>query len=452
VGIPGQLASGPIEVGAFGSLEELGPLLERLDALNLASRRPSPFATIPYVRAFLANDEFADGRSRPLFLVAFAAGEPVGWMALRRRRDRAFGLPATRVEFLVSHDNDRPGLSSRPADEARCAGAFLRHLLEREPSWSLLEWSEQDATSPLAAAAQGASGFFVRRFENYANATVPCRWADAGEYYRSLSRNFRASLRKGVNRLFAEGKVEFVTSWDPQATPRLLDLHLEVEERSWKGPGATGIGRHPRRVAFFRSLLDPAQPMRMSLRLLLLEGVPIASELNGAFAETWYSMEATYDEGYRDGCPGHLLFLMTMREALARRARAFNLLNNFPELKRRYNAAITGTAAVQVFRPGTPLWAKAHLGDLRRRLLGRGSTQPALASSRDRPRPGVAAIRSRRPDRSGSRRLAAEVLADCAGRLERVGGEALLEILGHPGLPDRLEGPASSHPPHRAGA
>jgi serine/threonine protein kinase/tetratricopeptide (TPR) repeat protein len=36
-------------------------------------------------------------------------------------------------------------------------------------------------------------------------------------------------------------------------------------------------------------------------------------------------------------------------------------------VKRRYGATITETAAVQIFRPWTPLWAKARLGDLRRR-------------------------------------------------------------------------------------
>jgi CelD/BcsL family acetyltransferase involved in cellulose biosynthesis len=422
-------------VRAYRSLDGLGPLVERLDALNLASRRPSPFATIPYLRAFLANDEFADGSEEPLLLVAFAQGEPVGWLPLRRHRARALWIPSTRIEFLVTHDNDRPGLSCRAADEARCAEAFLRHLVDREPSWSWLEWMEQDGSSPLARVAHGASGFFVRRFANNPNATVECRWANAGEYYRSLSRNFRASLRKGVNRLFSEGRVEFASSSDPEATARLLDLHLELEQRSWKGPSKAGIGRHPRRIAFFRSLLDAAQPMRMSFRILLIDGVPIASELNGLFEETWYSMEVAYDESYRDCNPGHLLFLMTIRDALERRSRAVNLLNNYAYVKRRYNAVITETAAVQIFRPGTPPWAKAHLGDLRRRLLGRGTTQADVAYNLEKPRPArcdVDEIHFRRPDRSASARCADEVLQACAGRLERADGQALLEIMRPP--------------------
>ena len=145
-------------VRAFESLEALRPLTARLDALNLASRRPSPFATLAYLATFLAHDEDAHHGYQPLFLVAFEGEAPIGWMALRRQPGRLAGLQAHRIEFLVLHDNERPRMACREADEARCAAAFLRHLVEAERGWSLLEWMEQDEGSPLAAAAAGAAG------------------------------------------------------------------------------------------------------------------------------------------------------------------------------------------------------------------------------------------------------------------------------------------------------
>lgn len=421
------------DVRFFNSLDEIAEFADRLERLNLASRRPSPFATISYMRAFLANDEFAVGDYTPLFLVAFDGSEPVGWLALRRERVRILGVPTTRIAFLVSHDNERPGIVCREENERRCADAFVTALLERDRDWSQIEWMEQDATSTLATAAEQARGFLVRRFGNNPNATMVCQWEHAGEYFQGLSKNFRNALRHGIRRLLAEGQVEFVSSWDAEANRRLLELHLEIETNSWKGPQAAGIGRHPRRIAFFRALLDPGQPMAMSFRTLLLNGVPIASELNGVFAGSWFSLEGTYDEVYRDCSPGHLVFLMSVREALEQRAKAVNLLNNFAYSKKRFNAVITDTAAVEIFRPGTLSWAKAHGGAWRRRLLGKPTTQADVDFNLDKPKPDGGAAElpgTARPDRSASRTRAAALLAACEGRLMREDATALVELSG----------------------
>jgi hypothetical protein len=296
---------------------------------------------------------------------------------------------------------------------------------------------EQEATSPLAQAASGASGCYVRTYPNHSNATIECRWASGAEFYRSLSKNYRASTRSQVGRLLSQGRVEFVSSWEPEATARLLDLHLGVEARSWKGAAAAGISRHPRRVAFFRELCRADQPMRLSFRVLLIDGAPAASELNGAFGDTWYSIEGAYDEHFKDCGPGHLLFLMTMREALAKGVAAVNLLNNYAYYKRRLGATVTETDAVQIFLPWTPLWAKARLGELRRRLLGAKRTQADADYNLEKPSAAEGeAPQAGRPDRSALARETAELLESCAGMIERVDGAALLEITGQ-----RRDGP-----------
>src|SRR5574342_242507 len=100
------------EVRAYRSLAELEPLAGRLDELNLASRRPSPFATFGYLRTYLEFDEHACAGSTPLLLVAFDGAGPVGFLPLRTAPVRTLGLAATRVELLATHDTDRLGLSS----------------------------------------------------------------------------------------------------------------------------------------------------------------------------------------------------------------------------------------------------------------------------------------------------------------------------------------------------
>jgi CelD/BcsL family acetyltransferase involved in cellulose biosynthesis len=447
--------AGPLEIRAFDGLEALAPLAGALDALNLASRRPVPFATQVYLRTFLALDEYAGAsqRYRPLLLVALEGGRPVGFLPMRRLAGRWLGLPAERLQFLVTHDNERPHLAARPEDEARCAEAFLRHLLEVERGWSMLEWMEQEADSPLALAASATPGWHVRRHPNNPNATITCRWPTAAEWYRSLSRKFRASTRSHLNRLLAAGKVELVSSWDPAAALRLLDLHLGIEERSWKGLAAAGVSRHPRRVAFFRALVSTGEPMRFSVRLLLLDGLPIASDVNGVFGDTWYSFEGAFDEAYAHTGAGSLVFLATMGEALARGAGAVNLLNNYAHAKRRLGAAITETWAVQLFRPGTPLWLKARLGELVRRLRPPPPGQAEADRNLDKPAP--EASRAELSERRAAERArlvkeTAETLAACEGHLERLDERALLEVFGREPQGEQPAPVAGAEPPPRA--
>jgi hypothetical protein len=46
--------AGTCEVRSYESLNAIAGFADRLDARNRASRRPSPFATVPVLRSFLA--------------------------------------------------------------------------------------------------------------------------------------------------------------------------------------------------------------------------------------------------------------------------------------------------------------------------------------------------------------------------------------------------------------
>lgn len=117
-------------VVAYRSLADVTRFAARLDALNLASRRPSPFDTFAYLQNFVAHDEYKKPGEKMLFLVAFDGGDPVGFLPLREIPERLFGVPYTAIRFLMTHDNDRPRAVARPEDEARCCEAFYRHLFE----------------------------------------------------------------------------------------------------------------------------------------------------------------------------------------------------------------------------------------------------------------------------------------------------------------------------------
>lgn len=420
----------PLRLEVHRSLDAILPRAAELQALNLASRRPSPFLAPAYLEIFLRHDEMAVEGSEPLLLLAFDGARLVGFLPLRRRPERLLGVTRTRLELLTVHDTDRATLVARPEDEGRCAAAFYRHLLVDEPGWTFLELLEQDAESPLYAFPPGvdASGFYLRRFPTNPNATVV--FGDKGfpGWFRGLN-NFRSNLSRRTRAVLAAGHAEFVATTDRRASSDLLDLYLDLEARSWKVAAAAGISRHPVRIDLFRAMIGPGQAAEPLFHWLLLDGLPVAGMLSLLHAGGAYQMELAYDEAYGDLSPGNVLFMLGIRDALARGARSYNLLGNFAYHKSRWKAVVTETSAVQVYRRGSLHHAKALAGEWRRRLLGAGRTQRDVEYNLTKPAAAAepAAEAGPRPDRAPSLALAREVF----GRLERAGATL-----------DRLAGPA----------
>lgn len=420
-----------LRLEVFRSLPAADAIEGAVAALNLASRRPSPFATLGYLRTFLAHDEFAEPRSEPLLLAARRGEALVGFLALKRRPRKVLGLPSVRIEFLATHDVERPGLVARAEDEAECAEAFWRHLVEREPGWSLVELMEQEATSPLAPPPWvERRGFWVRRFENNPNATLRLDYPDSKAYFKSLSQNQKRSIRHSANKLIKSGRVEVIASRDPRGREDLLRLYLDLEEHSWKRGTSAGISRHPERLRFFEALSQPGQQPELWYRFLLLDGVPLAAEMNASFAGGEYGLEVVHDEEHRDFGAANLLFLVSLSEAIAAGVRDFNLLNNFAWQKQRWGATVTDTAAIQVYRTFGLDSLKARLGELRRLLVRQGPSQRTATTNLSKPASPQAA--GGRTGREQQRELWCATLSRLERdgvELQRLHGEALLSAL-----------------------
>jgi CelD/BcsL family acetyltransferase involved in cellulose biosynthesis len=421
-----------IFVEAHRTLAALGALEGAVRALDAASVRPSLFNDPAHLARVLAHDEHAAARAEPLLLVAREAGEVVGFLPLRARPAPVLGATRGCLEHLLAHDTERPGLVARPADAPRCAAAFLAHLADREPGWTLLELKEQDAASPLWTAAAGLDPrrFEVRRYANNPSAAIPLPAAGFTAWFHGLDKDQRRKVRGWVTRLSATGPLELVAAAGPAGATALLDLYLSLEARSWKHAAGAGVSRHPLRVALFRSLLSGGEPGAPLVRLLLCGGVPVAGDVSLVRGAVLYELETAYDDGYRQAGPGNVHQVLTIRDASARGVAEVNLLTNFAYYKARWGAVITATEALQVYRRGSLHQLRARIGALRRRLLG--APRPYLAGDHrnlSRPAPAGAPAQAA-PERTAARAEAAAVLGRLAAggiAVERRPVAALLE-------------------------
>lgn len=360
-----------VEVCCHHSLAAASAWRGDINALNVASPRPDPFSTFEFLEAFLAHDESATpARSTLWFLTASRADALIGYVALSHTRKHFLGLQCSTIGFAITHDTDRPHVVARAEDVAAVSHAFLRYLLTRRREWALLEFQQQDASSPLAPLLEraGRDGVVVRQWPSLANGTIEVRWRTFTEYLRSLPKKSRANAGRQLRNLLAAGEVEVLASSDPAATPAMLELYRSIEPRSWKFAAKATIGRHPSRIAYFEALLDPAQPMRVSVQLLLLDGLPVAGLISGSFLDGLYALHIVYDGSLAALAPGSLMLMMGIRQAIESQAAFFNLLSGFGYFKVRWLAAMTEARSLQVYRTTTPPFWRRLVGDAIRRL------------------------------------------------------------------------------------
>jgi len=359
-----------IEVRCFGSLDEAAFLRDEINALNLASARPDPFSSFEFFENFFRNDEFcASGHGIGLwFLTAFLDGRFVGYLPLKEVTRKVMGIQTSTLGFFITHDTDRPHLVARPEYLSQVSEAFYAYLLGRKREWSFLEFQQQDDTSSLfpPPATVDLKGYLVRQWSSLENGTINVRWDSLHEYFKAMSKKFRSNVRRQLRCLLGAGDVELLASSDPDTTPLLFELCRSIEPRSWKSQAKADIGRHPKRVEYFKGLLDAQQPMRVSIQVLLLDGIPIAGLITGAFMKGLYALHIVYDDRLSQLAPGSALLLMGMRQAINNHYAFFNLLSGFEYFKVRWLAEITRTRVAQIYRVGGLLFWRRVFGDWKR--------------------------------------------------------------------------------------
>ena len=371
-----------ISVRCFDSLAAAAPLREDVNALNRRSVRPDPFSTFEFFENFFRHDEFVSaGSGQPLwFLMAFRAGHLIGYLALREVSHKVMGLATRALGFLVTHDTDRPHVVARAEDLEHVTAAFCDYLIGRRREWSFLELQQQDGTSSLfpPPPAVERAGYLVREWPSLENCTIHIRWDTLHDYFKALSKRFRSNVSRQARALFGAGNVELLASADPVTNAAMFELYRCIEPHSWKAQANANIGRHPRRVEYFAGLLSARQPMRVSIQVLMLDGVPIAGLISGAFMGGLYALHIVYDDRVSRLGPGSTMLLLGMRQAINGRYAFFNLLSGFRYYKIRWLAEATETRIAQIYRAGSLAFWRRRFGDWKRRVLAAQSNPVSL--------------------------------------------------------------------------
>jgi hypothetical protein len=366
-----------VTIRCLHTLAEIAALRPTINALNLASARPDPFSTFEFYENLLRRSDSLSGgmRSRVWFLAAFMERELIGYLALEEVTEKVFGHSIKRLGFLVAHDADRPHVVAKAEHLSIVTEMFYEYLRDRRREWDLLELQQQDAASTLYPLPAGVrlKGCWIRDWPNLDNGTIRVRWTTLQDYFDALAPKFRSNLLRQMRKLLASGAAELLTSSDPASTPALLELYCSIEKRSWKSKTDLAIGGTPERLDYFRALLDARQPMQAVIQILVLNGVPIAGLISGAFTgpadKGLYALHMVFDQRLSPAGPGSTILMMGIRYAIEGRFAFMNLLSGFGYYKTRWLADMTATRCAQIYRIGGVFFWRRLLGDARRWLI-----------------------------------------------------------------------------------
>jgi CelD/BcsL family acetyltransferase involved in cellulose biosynthesis len=351
------------------------PHAAELLRLNECSPRPSPFFTPEYIQTYLAhNERYSRNQIEAFVLLARSpkSRQIVAALPLKRVWDRSQIVPFRRIEFLVGTEIDLPPVLAAPDQQLPAARAMLRaltHLLHRA---SLVELIHQPSHSPLYQAQDAARAPWadVRHSKGMPISSIRPQHTDIGAYFHSLSHKMRSNVSRLARRLFSQGHLTYLTASAPDATANLLEVYLDVEDRSWKVGTDASLRRHPVRVEMYRSLLRSSTKVRYHIDVLLLNEVPIAAQMAIQFHRTLFAMETCYDEAYSDYGPGNLMLLLAVRRALEYQVDEISLHGHFEYYKHRWLAETLETSDVRILRRGSVPHVRAVAGAALRRIRG----------------------------------------------------------------------------------
>ena len=448
-----------IEVRCLHSLSDAQPHRKAMNALNLASARPDPFSTFEFYANHLRHAAPDSAPAQLWLLLAFIENRLVGYLALKRCRLRVLGLPAAKLELLTAFKADRPHLvvTSDAAEAVRTA--IYAYLFGRSSEWSLLDFAQQDAASALLPLpAQATSGAYsCQQWPNVETGRIAVQWDSSTAYFAAMSGKFRSNVSRQMRTLLAAGNVQLLTSSDRETLPPLFELYRNVEARSWKARTDVAFEGIGNRVGYYQELMEADQPMQITIQVLLLDGVPIAGLITGAFAQGLYALHMVYDDRYGRLAPGSATMFMGMRLAIEGGYQFLDLLQGFGYYKSRWLAQMTTTQSFQIYRLGSLFYWRRLLGDAKRRWFSAAPVEEArlsnpsrLAVTRTGPKD---AIQSGSPVATSEERARfAPVIARVKrGRGEFLSAQQLVEILPFAAMAG-TEGSTIQHPTPKAPA
>jgi len=322
----------------------------REEWVELAAAAGNPFASVEWSEAWL---EHASHGCRPLLL---AAREPGGKVVAILPLVVVDGRYVRKVRFLGYGAANELGPVCAPGNRELGVAALRAALDETRDEWDVF----LGENLPGSGWGQRLGAELVGR-ESSPVARGP--WPSWEAYLASRSRSLRKELRQKERRLSSALRYQTVSA--AEELEPALDAVFALHRARW-GENASPFfaGEEPFHRAFAAAAFERGW---VRLRLLELDGRPVAANYGIRFGEAEWSYQHGRDPALEGASVGSLVFAHSLREAFAEGAREFWLGPGPQSYKRRFADDDPGLETVGI---GRGLRGRASILAARRRAAG----------------------------------------------------------------------------------
>jgi len=240
--------------------------------------------------------------------------------------------------------------------EMECVRLFLNHLLGECSDWDYLELRD------------------IR--ENSLSAALLCKMCNVGNplkleqvvatlcpyinlpgsieaFMGGLSRNMRRNLRKRMQRLRRDHRVEVKTYRDFGSVKEAMNAFFDLHQRRWGSKGEQGVFVRRMLRDFHLDVAERfAERSWLSLYFLTVDGEPAASIYSFDYGQKKYGYLTGFDPEYQSYGVGSLLRLCVIEECIRRGLREYDLTRGYEPYKADWSPRLRRNFDVRLVRRG----------------------------------------------------------------------------------------------------
>jgi hypothetical protein len=162
-------------------------------------------------------------------------------------------------------------------------------------------------------------------------------------------------MRSNVKRMrrhiasFGETTIRTVNSWPALETA--LNLHCEIEERSWKAQANLGIADDKSHYFFYQGLAKAfGQHHSFEVRILECGGKPLASTFGIRRDNVFQSLKIAHDKDYDKLSPGTALESYELEDLFKQKVSRYEFMGSFLANKLRWTSTAYETVNIHIYR------------------------------------------------------------------------------------------------------
>lgn len=254
------------------------------------------------------------GGSRPLILLAEAAGKMVGIAPLMLSEQRLFGRRRRVVEFIGTHAADYCDFVA-DASQPEIVTLLLQRLIDHADRWDLLHLINIAETSPLLNVLprffgeRGYAADLQRRHD--------CPTRVFGDRAADLGLLRKRDIRKKDNELRAQGELEFRLYREAAEIEPLLDAFFQQHIDRWTSTPTPSFFHDERQREFYRQLVRLLAANKwVVFSVVWFNRVPISFHFGYEYGTRVYFIKPTFDPQYAEYAPGMLHIKYVIEYAL----------------------------------------------------------------------------------------------------------------------------------------